>query len=899
MHQSRVIAAILFFAFQTTGAWPPPLQKVSEKSPVLSPADALETFFLPPGYRLELVASEPLIQDPVVIDWDGEGRMWAIEMPGYMKDIQASREHEPDGRVVVLQDTNGDGRMDKRTVFADGLVLPRALKVLDNGVLVGEPPNLWFMRDTNNDLKPDSKEVVTNRYGRRESNVEHNANALFWGIDNWLHTSEVDTFLRLKGGTFEVRRTLARGQWGATQDDAGRIFRNSNESALHADLVPTVYFARNPALTRTRGSYEFLGRADDDLNAVWPARPTRGVNRGYQNGILRADGSLARFTAVCAPTVYRGDRLPAELYGNVFVAEPAGNLVSRIVVSDDGTSLRGRKAYGRGEFIASTDERFRPVNLSSAPDGTLYVVDMYRGIIQHRGYITEYLRDQIVSRSLEQPTGHGRIWRVVHEGTERGPNPALKRAAPAALVQALSHPNGWWRDTAQQLLVERHDKASIEPLKQLVETAGSPRTLLHALWTLDGLDSLDAAAVMRALRHPSRDVRTSAVRLAERWLREGHAEMQSAVLALATDTDWAVRGQLAASLGELPQGTKESALATFLERHASDPVAMDAALSGMNGLEPRVLEALMRATEETPQRTAAITMLAATIVSAGQDAVIQRLFDAVAQTERPAWQRSALLRGAEVTLLGVAAPGTGPGRGRGRGAPAADAPCPTCPGGRAGPGGASAFPRTRGAAADPPAGEGEPAAAAPARGRGRGAARPALKLTREPALAALAATNSGELSTRAKELLARLEWPGKPGMAAAAKPLTAAEQARFDAGRTVYQTLCQACHQANGRGVDKLAPSLIGSEFALASSVTIPIGIVLNGKEGTVALMPPLGSTLTDEQVAAALTYIRREWGHTASAVDPAAVAQTRKATANRTRPWTNEELTRLLRGQR
>ena len=892
MNYSKVIAALAFVAGAVaTGS-------TFQPAPVLSPAAALKTFVVQPGYRLELVASEPLIQDPVVIDWDAQGRLWAIEMPGYMRDIQASREHDPDGRVVVLQDTNGDGRMDKRTVFADGLVLPRALKVLDTGVLVGEPPNLWFMRDANDDLKPDSKELVTNGYGRRESNVEHNANSLFWGIDNWIHTSEVDTFLRRKGGKFEVRRTLARGQWGATQDDAGRIFRNSNESALHADLVPTVYFARNPALTRTRGSYEFLGRPDDDLNVVWPARPTRGVNRGYQAGILRADGTLARFTAVCAPTVYRGDRLPAELYGNVFLAEPAANLVSRIVVSDDGTSLRGKKAYDRGEFIASTDERFRPVNLSSAPDGTLYVVDMYRGIIQHRGYITEYLRDQIVSRSLEQPIGYGRIWRVVHEGTRRGPSPSLKRATPAALVQALSHPNGWWRDTAQQLLVERNDKASIEPLKQLVDTGASPRTLLHALWTLDGLDSLDAAAVTRALRHSSRDVRASAVRLAERWLREGHAEMQAAVLALATDTDWAVRGQLAASLGELPQGTRESALAAFLERHATDPVAMDAALSGMNGAEPRVLEALMRATEETPQRTAAITMLAATIVAAGQDAVIQRLFDAVAHAERPTWQRSALLRGAEVTLLGAAAPGAAPGRGRGRGAPAADAPCPTCPGGRAGPGGASAFPRTRGAGADPPGGEGEPAAAPPARGRGRGAARPALKLTREPALAALAAANSGELSARAKELLARLEWPGKPGMAAAAAPLTPAEQARFEAGRTVYQTLCQACHQANGRGLDKLAPPLIGSEFALASSVTVPIGIVLNGKEGTIALMPPLGSVLTDDQIAAALTYIRREWGHTASAVDPAAVARTRKANANRTRPWTNEELTRLLRGQ-
>jgi mono/diheme cytochrome c family protein len=145
-------------------------------------------------------------------------------------------------------------------------------------------------------------------------------------------------------------------------------------------------------------------------------------------------------------------------------------------------------------------------------------------------------------------------------------------------------------------------------------------------------------------------------------------------------------------------------------------------------------------------------------------------------------------------------------------------------------------------------------------------------------------------------VLARLEWPGKPGMAAPAAALTPEEQARFEAGRTVYQNLCQACHQANGLGMEKLAPSLIGSEFALAASPTIPIRIVLNGKEGTVALMPPLGGILSDEQIAAVLTYIRREWGHGASPIDAAAVVQTRKDTAGRTRPWTNDELTRLMR---
>jgi mono/diheme cytochrome c family protein/glucose/arabinose dehydrogenase len=885
-------------SFQAGRPWPPALQRVSDESPVLTPADELKTLVMPPGYHLELVASEPLIQDPVVIDWDGEGRLWVIEMLGYMPDIQASHEHDPVGRVVVLQDTNGDGRMDKRTVFADGLVLPRALKVLDKGVLVGEPPNLWFMQDTNGDLKADSKVLVTDQFGRLDANVEHNANTLLWALDNWIYTSEADTFLRLKNGTFDVRRTLARGQWGASQNDVGRVFRNSNESALHVDLVPTPYFFRHPGLTRTRGSYEFLGAAADDLNAVWPVRPTRGVNRGYQAGILRDDGSLARFSAACAPTVYRGDRLPAELDGNVFVADPSGNLVSRIVVTDDGTGLRGKKAYERGEFIASTDERFRPVYLSSAPDGTFYVVDLYRGIIQHRGFITEYLRDQILSRSLEQPTGRGRIWRVVHDTLRRGPNPALSRATPRALVEALSHPNGWWRDTAQQLLVQRNDRSAIEPLKTLAAESTVPRTRLHALWTLDGMDRIDASDVTRALGDPSRDVRVSAIRLSERWLREGNGAMLTAVLALMPDPDWAVREQLAASLGELPQSPKETAMAAFLERHANDPVAMDAALSGLKGSESAVLETLLRATSETPQRAMAITMLAATIVSNAQDAPIQRLFDAVAETPRPAWQRSALLRGAEVTLLSVDAITGARGRGRGA-APAGDAaPCPTCPGGRAGPGGASAFPSARGAA-DPSLQDGAAQGGPPAAGRGgrgRGAARPALKLAREPAIAALAA-NGGDLSPRLTDVVARLEWPGKPGMAAPAAALAPEEQARFEAGRTVYQNLCQACHQPDGRGMEKLAPPLIGSEFALAAAPTIPIRIVLNGKEGSIALMPPLGGLLSDEQIASVLTYIRREWGHTASPIDAAAVAQARKDTAGRTRPWTNDELTRMLRG--
>lgn len=574
--------------------WPPGVQKVPSESPALSPEDALKTFYMPPGYHVELVASEPLVQEPVALDWDLAGRLWVVEMPGFMADLRGSNEHDPIGRVVVLEDTNGDGRMDKRTVFADGLVLARSIKVLDRGVLVAEPPNVWLMRDNDGDLRMDSKERITDQYGRFDADPQNNANGFYWGLDNRMYTAGLaDIQLRLKDNVFEVQHTLPRGEWGVSQDDAGRTYRNTNESALHVDLVQTSYYARNPNLARTRGSYERLADANPDLNIVWPVRPNPGTNRAYQLGIDREDGSLARFTAVCAPLVYRGDRLPAELYGNVFVAEPAANLVSRIILSDDGTTLRARKAYDRGEFLASTDERFRPVYLTNAPDGTLYIADMYRGIIEHRISVTEYLRDQILARKLEGPTGYGRIYRVVHQSTIRDRVDPFARATPQQLVDALGHPNGWRRDTAQRLLVERGVRTVVPSLARLATSAPDWRTRVHALWTLDGLDAIEPATVAAALEDSVRDVRVSAIRLAERWLAENGHSIQTAVLKRLDDSDWAVHQQLAASIGALPAGTRESAAIQVLERYGDDPVVMDATLSGLRGSELQVLERLL------------------------------------------------------------------------------------------------------------------------------------------------------------------------------------------------------------------------------------------------------------------------------------------------------------------
>jgi putative membrane-bound dehydrogenase-like protein len=877
------------YAYQTSKPWPPGVQKVSEESPVLSPEDEMKTFFMPPGYHVELVASEPMVEEPILIDWDPDGRLWVIEQLGYMQDLPATNEREPLGRISVLEDTNNDGKMDKKTVFMDGLVLPRALKVLDRGVLIGEPPHLWLARDTNGDLKADTKELVVDTYGQELGNIEHNANSLTWALDNWMYTSEHNGYLRLKDGKFEYQPTLARGQWGATQDDAGRIYRNTNEAALFVDLLPAGYFTRNPNLVRTRGLYESL--QNEEVNRVWPVRPTPAVNRGYQEGILRPDGTLAHFTSVCAPTVYRGDRLPAELYGNVFVAEPAANLVSRVIVSDDGTTLRSKKAYPDAEFLASTDERFRPVYLSSAPDGTLYVVDTYHGIIQHKGFITEYLRDQIVSRKLDRPSGHGRIFRIVHDTTRRDRTPALSKATPAQLVETLSHPNGWWRDTAQRLLVERGDRSIAKALTDKAERASDWRTRLHALWTLDGLDAIEPTTVTRALDDSSRDVRVSALRLSERWLAQPNHPIQTVVLKKTADTDWAVRRQLAATLGVFPSNSAgEAALIAMLERSGDDPILVDAALTGLAGRESAVLQRLLEPPAETPQKTAVITTLAATIVKGGQDKAVQDLLHAIAEEARPGWQRRALIAGAEAVLAGAALPGAPPARGAG----AAAAAINTAPGGRGGPGGARAFPD------DPVTARAGGVGGGGGGGRGgRGGGGPVLALSREPAEFSALANGNGELSTRAGTLLARMNWPGKAPAAGAQAPpaaLTAEQQKLYDAGQTVFKSLCMACHGEDGKGTE-LGPTLIGSQFALASP-EVPIRILLQGKEGKVGLMPPLGATLTDDQIAGALTYVRRQWGNAAAAVDASAVKDVRTATAGRTRPWTNDELTALAAGR-
>jgi len=661
----------------------------------------------------------------------------------------------------------------------------------------------------------DEKELVSDTFGRRNRNPEHNANSLIWGLDNWLYTSEHDWHLRFRKGTFEVVPTLPRGQWGGSIDDAGRIYRNVNNGPLFVDVTPARYFMRNPHVVRTRGLYEPLISLEDA--EVWPIRPTRGVNRGYRDRFFRPDGSSRIFQSSATPVVYRGDRLPEELRGGVFVTDSTTNLVHWFVpVEDEDGRLSVRAGFERGEIFASSDERLRPVNALSGPDGALYVVDMYRGVVQDVAYQTEYLQDYIRRHDLALPVNRGRIWRIVHESAPRSPRPSLSRESAAGLVAHLSHPNGWWRDTAQQLLVQGGDTSVVPTLRELARHAPDWRTKLHALGTLDGLDGLDLDLLQPLLSDESPEVRAWAIRWSERWLSEPGHPLSRAVLKRLDDPSWTVRRQLAASVGELPEKVRVESSLAVLKRYGHDPITVDAVVSGLSGLESEVLARMLQA-DPSLDDPDALAVLAGALGRARDAAAVERILGTAGEATRSAATRVALLEGLALGLED----------------------------------------------------EGDP-----------------LRLGREPG--SLSVLETGETAPAARRVAARLDWPGKPETAEQVPPLSPEEEARYDAGQEIYTTLCVACHTPDGAAND-LAPTLRGSSLLLEDP-GVPIRVLLAGKEGDMGLMPPVGA-MSNEEIAAVLTYLRREWGHTASPVEPEDVEEIRGLTATREEPWTREEL--------
>ncbi len=470
-------------------------------APVLSVEDALKTFTLAEGYVIEPVVAEPLVEKPVALSFDANGNIWVVEMRGYMPDLDGKGEEKPQGRIAVLQDTDDDGQIDKRTVFWDHIHLPRSVAVVEGGALIADHTSLYFA-PREGVVRSGEPVLLDNKYAP-SGNVEHRANGMMRHLNNWFYNAKSSTRYLWRKGKLTKDSTQFRGQWGITMDDFGRIFHNNNSTLLRGDELL-------PDLLETFSTAKFKPDASVRVgsNRVYPIRVTPGVNRGYiakingydQNTLDPKTHKLINTTAAAGPAIYRGDNFPTEDHGLAFTTESVVNLVKATRITSEGNRLSGKHLFKGHEFLASTDERFRPVNVYTAPDGCLYLVDYYHGIIQHKTYMTSYLRAQYEARGLGGPSyGLGRIYRIRHADTPRGPQPKLADASIVELVETLTHPNGWWRDTAQRLLVEREDASSVPLLQKALNAHPEERTRIHALWALEGMRKISHQELAKIL----------------------------------------------------------------------------------------------------------------------------------------------------------------------------------------------------------------------------------------------------------------------------------------------------------------------------------------------------------------------------------------------------------------
>ena len=558
---SRAAAIVVLAACTSPNAVPaapaPPATAGTPARPIikaLAPADSIAATQLPSGYRLEPVLTEPDIAEPVMIAFDGNGRMYVAEMRTYMQDADATGQMEPFSRVSRHEDTDGDGVYDKHTVFADKLLLPRILLPLDDRIIIGEmnTDDLFVYRDKDGDGVADEK---TSWFagGPRGGNIQHQPNGLVWALDNWLYGTYYDYRLRVGADGKAIKETIPvnGGQWGLTQDDWGKVwFVNAgNETG-------PVHFQQHILYGQFKGPNELIG----DYRTVWPIARVPDAGGGRLE--MRADDTLNHFTATAGQDIFRGDRLPEDLRGDLLFAEPAGRLIRRssITVEDGITRLANVYEKEHGEFIRSTDPLFRPVNMTTAPDGTLYIVDMYRGVIEESEWTRKgsEIREQIEKHGLARQVGRGRIYRMRHAGFERGPQPRMLDETPAQWVRHLANPNGWWRDTAQKLLVLRRDRSVVPALEKLaMGDSADPRPRLHALWTLEGLGALDDKLILRALKSSDAQVCMAGLRLAETQLLAkpaAHAPLAAAMRAALRDADArvAIQAMLSVRRAALP-----------------------------------------------------------------------------------------------------------------------------------------------------------------------------------------------------------------------------------------------------------------------------------------------------------------------------------------------------------
>jgi mono/diheme cytochrome c family protein/glucose/arabinose dehydrogenase len=540
----------------------------------LTPDESLKSFNVPPGYHLELVASEPMVKEPVAIAWDGNAKMYVAEMLTYMLDADATNERLKVSRISLLEDTDNDGKMDKSSVFIDSLLLPRMILCVNDELLVNETNTITInsYKDTNGDGKADQKRVVFQKddYNVNDANMEHQRSGLDWNLDNYIYLTYDPVRFRYVNSVLKADTIPAGtgGQWGLTHDNYGRLFLSSAGGES-----PLVRVQINPAY----GPLDMPDQYTNEFQEVWPIMATSDVQGGAKR--LRPDSTLNHFTGSCGQSIYRGNTLPEDLVGDYILCEPVARIIRRAKV----INLKGKtivqNAYYRQEFIASTDMNFRPVNSYTGPDGNLYIVDMHRGIIQQGTWTKPgtFLRKAIDEKGLAKNTGHGRIYRLVYDGYKQEPKPQMLNESASKLVTYLNHKNGWWRDNAQKQIVILGDKSVVPVLKQVV--SGQQATLsekpshlarLHALWTLEGLNAIDKEIILTALKDENVQVRRAAVWISEAFIKKNDEEMMDNLARMKDDAAYDVRLQLLLSLYNTRSVKSESVVKDLLLKNAEN-----------------------------------------------------------------------------------------------------------------------------------------------------------------------------------------------------------------------------------------------------------------------------------------------------------------------------------------
>jgi putative membrane-bound dehydrogenase-like protein len=555
-----------------------------------------------PGFRVVLAAAEPLLRSPVAIEFDADCRIYVAEFPEYNQ--YANPVPGPKGTVRRLEDRDGDGVYEHSSLFAADIPMASALACWDGGVYVGSAPDLLYLKDSDGDGVADIRRVVLTGFGLDKAG-EGMLNSFRWGLDNRYHVSSgLDggeirelkgpdaravnvrgqvVLFNPRGETFAA--TSASRQHGMSLDDWGRTYVCGNSDPFQLVMYDSRYLARNPYLRAPaaaidiapQGKFTKLYRKSEI--EPWRALRTELRHKGLVPGSDEGGTPAGFFTGATGVTVYRGDAYPPEFEGNLFVGDVANNLIHRARAMEQGLTVSAQDAEPNREFVASADSYFRPVQMANGPDGCLWVVDMYRELIEGAAFLPpEILNRMDVASGIDR----GRIWRIVPDGSSKPRLPKLSKATTAELVALLEHKNGWHRDTASRLLYERQDRTAADAIRQLARTSSRPIGRAQALGVLEGLGVLGPEDLLIALNDQSAKLREFAIKLAEPFVA-GNAPIAARMKAMVADPDPRVRYQLAFSLASLPGDDRVEALVALARNEAVEPWTQVAILSSAVG----------------------------------------------------------------------------------------------------------------------------------------------------------------------------------------------------------------------------------------------------------------------------------------------------------------------------